>query len=88
MANEKVRDHNLHMLKILSSIFGAIDTLITGGKFGSSVPSEHSYRPSKWQQRRQKEFVQFGSHSCKICNTKIPGNMPHCTSCYFKYIKK
>lgn len=76
------------MRKILSYIFGIVDTLFTGGRYGSSVPGEHSYTYSKSQERRQKEFEKFGSHICKICSTKIPLNHSYCGACYFKYVKK
>lgn len=85
---EKIRDQTMRMFNILSSIIGTIDTLITGGKYGPSVASEHSYNYSKWQKKRDKDFAQFGAHSCKICSTKIPANKSYCGSCYFKYVRK
>jgi hypothetical protein len=87
MNKHEPRAYNLVMRKILSFIFGGIETLFTGGKYGSSVPSPHSYDEAKQQERRQKEFAKFGTHSCKICKTKIPGNKSYCGACYFKYKK-
>ncbi|MBI3331424.1 hypothetical protein HYZ99_00505 [Candidatus Peregrinibacteria bacterium] len=76
------------MKAFLSRLWNFLGIVLTGGKYGSEVPSEHSYNYSKIQEQRRKDFAKFGTHACKICGTKIPGNKKYCGACYFKYIKK
>ncbi len=75
------------MKKFFSSVFDAVGTIITGGKFGSTVPSPHSYAYSKAQEQRRRDFEQYGGHPCRICNTRIPCNKSYCGPCYFTYKK-
>jgi hypothetical protein len=77
-----------HLKSIARHVWNFLGVIFTGGRFGSGVPSPHSYDYSKQQERRRKEFEKFGTHQCKICSTKIPGNKSYCGACYFKYIKK
>ena len=62
--------------------------LFTGGKYGPAVPSEHSYKYSKSQEQKRKDFREFGGRACKICSARIPGNKSYCGPCFFKYVKK
>lgn len=78
----------MSMIKFLSYIVGMIGTVFTGGKYGSAVPSEHSYNYEKSQERRRKDFAEHGGHPCKICETRIPANKSYCGSCFFRYVKK
>lgn len=79
----------LRILKaILRFVWNGIVIIFTGGKYGSFVPSKHSYSYSKSQEQRRKDYLEHGGHPCKICNTRIPGNKSYCGACYFKYIKK
>jgi hypothetical protein len=69
-------------------IISLIDTLITGGKYGSSVSGKYSYDYAKSVEKRDKDFAKHGARPCKICSRRIPGNMSHCGSCFFKYVKR
>lgn len=69
-------------------IYNAFSILFTGGRFGTSVPSKHTYTYSKSQEQRRKDFEKFGSHPCKLCRTIIPYNKSYCGACFHKYIKK
>ena len=70
------------------SLWSFLGVVFTGGKYGDSVPSPHSYEYAKWQEKKQKAFEKFGTHTCKNCSTKIPGNQSLCGSCYYRYVKK
>lgn len=72
---------------ILAGIWNFLGTMFTGGKFGASVESKYRHNYGKYQEQRRKEFEKFGTHLCKICSTKIPGNKAYCGACYYKYKK-
>jgi hypothetical protein len=76
------------MKRFFRFLWGALAVIFTGGKFGSSVRVDRSAEYAQRQEQRMKQFQKFGTHSCKICGTKIPGNKTHCGSCFHKYIKK
>jgi len=59
-------------------IISLIDTLITGGKYGSSVPSKYSYDYARSVEKRDKDYARHGATSCKICSGRIPANWSHC----------
>lgn len=75
------------MIPFLSAIIGFIGTMLTGGKYGSSVPSEYGYNYAKSQERKRKDFAQFGGRDCKICGARIAGNRSYCGPCWFTYKK-
>lgn len=77
-----------YITSIFRGIFNGIGTLLTGGKFGDSVLSPHSYDYSKAQEQKRKDFETFGGHPCKICATRIPANKSYCGACYFEYKRK
>ncbi len=76
------------MKRFLQFLVGAIGTLITGGKYGSSVRADRSAAYAKRQERRRKDFAEHGGHPCKICSTRIPGDKQYCGPCFLKYVKK
>ncbi len=79
----------MNILKsILRSIGKVISVIFTGGKYGSSVRSDHSDEYAKRQEQRRKDFAAYGGRDCKICGIRIPANKYYCPPCYFKYVKK
>lgn len=76
------------ILKVVGGfVWNGLVILFTGGRYGSFVPSKHSYNYSKSQEQRRKDYEQFGGHPCKICGARIPGNKSYCGACYHKYVK-
>ncbi len=79
----------MNILKQIIGLIGKfISILFTGGRFGSSVSVDRSAEIAKRQDRRRKDFAEYGTHYCKICGTSVPGNKYYCPSCFYTYIKK
>ncbi len=78
----------LKVLKaLLATIWNFLGTIFTGGKYGSSVRANHSSEYAAYQEQKRKDFEKFGTHECKICGTKIPGDKSYCGACYYNYKK-
>ncbi|UPA22932.1 hypothetical protein K8942_01830 [Candidatus Peribacteria bacterium] len=87
-----MKQHQNFYMGFIKSIIdgiGKVCTLLfTGGRYGTSVRTDRSREYAKRQEKRHKDFLEYGGHDCKICHVRIPANKYYCAPCYFKYIKK